>query len=214
MELAVAIIAGLICICGAIGVIGFRNPVHNALSLVATLFGVAVIFIAQGAYFLAAIQVIVYAGAIVVVFLFVIMLLGVDKVERLERFAVSPQQIAAVLAGMALHIALLVAMLAGTPSLTGRRGEGLSGTDINELAKQVFTANVWAFEITSILLGIAVVAAVLLVSQSDEPAIDEDDYPETESRFEEDQHDAVAGPRVEWEIDEPTVRPVTTGGES
>ena len=107
MELAVAIIAGLICICGAIGVIGFRNPVHNALSLVATLFGVAVIFIAQGAYFLAAIQVIVYAGAIVVVFLFVIMLLGVDKVERLERFAVSPQQIAAVLAGMALHIALL-----------------------------------------------------------------------------------------------------------
>ena len=72
MELAVAIIAGLICICGAIGVIGFRNPVHNALSLVATLFGVAVIFIAQGAYFLAAIQVIVYAGAIVVVFLFVI----------------------------------------------------------------------------------------------------------------------------------------------
>ena len=187
MELAVAIIAGLICICGAIGVIGFRNPVHNALSLVATLFGVAVIFIAQGAYFLAAIQVIVYAGAIVVVFLFVIMLLGVDKVERLERFAVSPQQIAAVLAGMALHIALLVAMLAGTPSLTGRRGEGLSGTDINELAKQVFT---------------------------DEPAIDEDDYPETESRFEEDQHDAVAGPRVEWEIDEPTVRPVTTGGGS
>ena len=55
MELAVAIIAGLICICGAIGVIGFCNPVHNAFLLVATLFGVAVIFIAQGAYFLAAI---------------------------------------------------------------------------------------------------------------------------------------------------------------
>ena len=57
-------IAAAICLFGALGVVGFRNPVHNALSLVATLFGIAVLFIAQGAYFLAAIQVIVYAGAI------------------------------------------------------------------------------------------------------------------------------------------------------
>ena len=54
---------------------------HAALSLVLTLFGVAVLFVAQEAHFLAAVQVIVYAGAIVVLFLFVIMLLGVDRTE-------------------------------------------------------------------------------------------------------------------------------------
>ena len=56
----------------------YRHPVHCALSLVLTLFGVAVHFVAMEAHFLAAVQVIVYAGAIVVLFLFVIMLLGVD----------------------------------------------------------------------------------------------------------------------------------------
>ena len=57
---------------------------HSALTLVATLFGVAVLFVAQDAHFLAAVQVIVYAGAIVVLFLFVIMLLGVDQAEDLD----------------------------------------------------------------------------------------------------------------------------------
>ena len=61
---------------GAVGVVTSRNPVHAALSLVMTLFGVAVLFIEQEADFLAAVQIIVYAGAIVVLFLFVIMFLG------------------------------------------------------------------------------------------------------------------------------------------
>ena len=66
---------------GAVGVVTSRNPVHAALSLVMTLFGVAVLFIEQEADFLAAVQIIVYAGAIVVLFLFVIMFLGVDRAE-------------------------------------------------------------------------------------------------------------------------------------
>ncbi|MGH8996990.1 MAG: NADH-quinone oxidoreductase subunit J, partial [Acidimicrobiales bacterium] len=66
---------------GAIGVITSRNSVHAALSLVMTLFGVAVLFIEQQADFLAVVQIIVYAGAIVVLFLFVIMFLGVDREE-------------------------------------------------------------------------------------------------------------------------------------
>jgi NADH-quinone oxidoreductase subunit J len=78
-DLITFFVAALICIFGAVGVIGCRNPVHSALSLVATLFGVAVMFVSQQAHFLGAVQVIVYAGAIVVLFLFVIMLLGVDQ---------------------------------------------------------------------------------------------------------------------------------------
>ena len=72
-------VAAAIVPAGAIGVVVARNPVHAALMLVMTLFGVAVLFVEQQANFLAAVQVIVYAGAIVVLFLFVIMFLGVDK---------------------------------------------------------------------------------------------------------------------------------------
>ena len=84
MQLFVFICAGLMILAGAVGVITRSHPVHAALSLILTLFGVAVMYIAQEAEFLAAVQVIVYAGAIVVLFLFVIMLLGVDKSEDLQ----------------------------------------------------------------------------------------------------------------------------------
>jgi NADH:ubiquinone oxidoreductase subunit 6 (subunit J) len=70
-----------IVLAGAVGVVVARNPVHSALMLVMTLFGVAVLFVLQRDPFLAAVQVIVYAGAIVVLFLFVIMFLGVDRQE-------------------------------------------------------------------------------------------------------------------------------------
>ena len=84
MELVVFVLASLMAVVGAVGVVVRRNPVHAAMSLVLTLFGIAVIFVQQGAHFLAAVQVIVYAGAIVVLFLFVIMLLGVDQAEDLS----------------------------------------------------------------------------------------------------------------------------------
>ncbi|MBL0204526.1 MAG: NADH-quinone oxidoreductase subunit J [Candidatus Microthrix sp.] len=103
--------------------IGFRNPVHNALSLIATLFGVAVLFIAQEAYFLAAVQIIVYAGAIVVLFLFVIMLVGVDRLERLDADTLKGQQVAAAVVGGAvavLSVLVLFAGKAGAPRRAGR----------------------------------------------------------------------------------------------
>ena len=90
MELFVFVVASAMMLGGAVGVVLSANPVHAALSLVLTLFGVAVLFVAQEAHFLAAVQVIVYAGAIVVLFLFVIMLLGVDRAEDLR---VEPIQI-------------------------------------------------------------------------------------------------------------------------
>ena len=68
-----------------LGVVMSRNPVHSALCLVLTLFGIAVEFVNSDADFLAAVQVIVYAGAIVILFLFVIMLLGVDRSESLAK---------------------------------------------------------------------------------------------------------------------------------
>ena len=77
------VVFALIALGGALGVVLSRNPVHSALWLVATLLSIAGFFVLQHAYLLSAVQVIVYASAIVVLFLFVIMLLGVDREESL-----------------------------------------------------------------------------------------------------------------------------------
>jgi len=82
-DLLVFLLGALLCLVGAVSILTVKNPVHAALSLVMTLFGIAVLFIELQADFLAAVQIIVYAGAIVVLFLFVIMFLGVDREEDL-----------------------------------------------------------------------------------------------------------------------------------
>src|SRR5665647_2997274 len=87
------VVAAAIVLSGAIGVVVARNPVHSALMLVMTLFGIAVLFVLQRDDFLAAVQVIVYAGAIVVLFLFVIMFLGVDREENIAAEPLSPQRL-------------------------------------------------------------------------------------------------------------------------
>src|SRR3954449_12337851 len=103
MDWVVFVVAAVMVLSGAIGVIVSGNAVHAALSLVLTLFGVAVLFVAQQAHFLAAVQVIVYAGAIVVLFLFVIMLLGVDRSEDLRYEPLKGQRpLAAITAALGL----------------------------------------------------------------------------------------------------------------
>src|SRR6516162_5295974 len=106
MEAFVFTFSAILILAGAFGVVLGRNPVRCALSLVMTLFGVAILFIAQQANFLAAVQVIVYAGAIVVLFLFVIMLLGVDKAEDLRTDPLVGQRWAGVLFGLLLGAGL------------------------------------------------------------------------------------------------------------
>ncbi|MFM7963295.1 MAG: NADH-quinone oxidoreductase subunit J, partial [Actinomycetota bacterium] len=106
----VFVLASAMMLVGAVGVITRRNPVHAALSLVLTLFGVAVHFVALEAYFLAAVQIIVYAGAIVVLFLFVIMLLGVDKAEDLKTEPLVAQRWLAGVAALGLLGLLVVAV--------------------------------------------------------------------------------------------------------
>jgi NADH-quinone oxidoreductase subunit J len=163
IELIVFIVAGAACLAGAVGVVASRNPVHSALSLVGTLFGIAVLFVAQEANFLAAVQVIVYAGAIVVLFLFVIMLLGVDESENLRVEPLVGQRIAAGLIGLAV-LALSIAAMASTDfEVTGVSGDLDPDTpDIELLGESLFRDYLYAFEITALLLVIAVVGAVLL----------------------------------------------------
>jgi NADH-quinone oxidoreductase subunit J len=179
MEAVVFAISAVIILAGALGVVSLRNPVHAALSLVATLFGVAVLFIAEEANFLAAVQVIVYAGAIVILFLFVIMLLGVDRLENLRTDALIKQRYAGIVLGVLLAAGLLYVLLAST--ITGVASAHLTppsgAPNINDLAHLIFTQYLFPFEVTSVLLVIAVVGAVLLAHRDAgaEPAIDEDE---------------------------------------
>ena len=151
VELVVFAVAGAVCLAGALGVVFSENPVHAALSLVATLFGIAVLFVAQEAHFLAAVQVIVYAGAIVVLILFVLMLLGVDRVENLDVEPLVGQRIAAAVVSLGV-LALTVGALASTGfEVTGPVGElDVSLTDIERLGESLFTDYLFAFEITSV----------------------------------------------------------------
>ena len=195
MEIAVFAVCAAIVIGGALGVIVTRHPVHAALSLVATLFGIAVLFLTLDAQFLAAVQVIVYAGAIVVLFLFVIMLLGVDRVENLRTEPLGGQRpLAAGLGVAVLVLALLFAIAAGAggfgtdkvatgqPAAVAPEFDSCTGvpkalegsaaaiacdgpepiSNIRQVAWWVFTDYVWAFQLTGLLLTVAVVGAVIL----------------------------------------------------
>lgn len=176
MEAAVFTVGAAICLAGAAGVIVSRNPVHSALSLVATLFGVAVLFVAQDAEFLAAVQVIVYAGAIVVLFLFVIMLLGVDESDDISVEPLAGQRVLAVVAGTLLAAGLVAVVLLGSvsgrPATTARDRPDVP--NVTELGRLIFTRYLWAFELTSVLLVIAVVGAVTLARHRRDPLVDQD----------------------------------------
>ena len=159
------LVAALIILVGALGVVFSRNPVHAALFLIQTLFGVAVEFLVVEAHFLAAIQVIVYAGAIVILFLFVIMLLGVDTAEDLRVEPIVGQRPAAVVVGAAI-LGLLLAIINSSNGLSGQlsnlRGLGDDERNVNTLAETIFTDYVFAFEVTGLLLTVAVVGAVVM----------------------------------------------------
>lgn len=158
-------VATAIVLSGAIGVVIARNPVHGALMLVMTLFGIAVLFVLQRDDFLAAVQVIVYAGAIVVLFLFVIMFLGVDREENIAAEPLRGQRpLAVALVALGVTGLLLLGEISkwttGAPSVAGTTDSSTS--NVAQLGTSVYTTYLFPFEITSALLVIAVVGAVAL----------------------------------------------------
>jgi NADH-quinone oxidoreductase subunit J len=180
---------GGLTLVGALGVVLARNPVHSALFLVLTLLCVAVLFLLQDAQLVAAVQVIVYAGAIVVLFIFVIMLLGVDRREALTETLRFQRPIALALGALVLVEILL---LAGHGWATGAKtasgvplsGGGDFGNNIQRVARVLFTDFLWPFQLTAVLLVIAVVGSVALARRSGRPVgegIDEASDPQGES---------------------------------
>jgi NADH-quinone oxidoreductase subunit J len=167
-DVLVFVSAALLIVIGAVGVIAMKNPVHSALSLILALMGVAVAFLEQNADFLAAVEIIVYAGAIVVLFLFVIMFLGVDKTQHPHVEPLVAQRWLAAL-GVLITMAGIVILMANAHWVSGVMSTSTGGTalatgagNVTQLGDSVFTTYLLAFEATAGLLIIAVVGAVLL----------------------------------------------------
>ncbi|HEY7660494.1 MAG TPA: NADH-quinone oxidoreductase subunit J [Actinomycetota bacterium] len=152
----------------AIAMVIQRNAVHAALFLVVNFFTIAVFYLVLGAPFLFAVQVIVYAGAIMVLFLFVIMLLGVDRDEPLlERL--KGQRVIGITLGVGIALELVVAIRAGIGFATtgpANFDEAVNGSGNAEaLSAVLFRQYFFPFEVTSVLLIVAAIAVVVLASR-------------------------------------------------
>ncbi|HUG87301.1 MAG TPA: NADH-quinone oxidoreductase subunit J [Actinomycetota bacterium] len=151
-----------------------RNAVHAALLLILNQFTLAVFFVLLDAEFLAAVQVIVYAGAIMVLFLFVIMFLGIDRRETL-RERLRGQRPLAIVLGIFMVAAIVFVVQVGV-GLTQLATTDIPQQDgnVQEVARVLFTDYVFPFEVTSILLIIAAIAAMVLGRRSGRPLEDDD----------------------------------------
>jgi NADH-quinone oxidoreductase subunit J len=161
-ELIVFIVLAPLAVVTALGMVLTRNAVYSALLLVVNFFCLAGFYVLLEAQFVAAVQVIVYAGAIMVLFLFVLMLLGIgNEVPLKETFR--GQRPAAVLLTLGLVVAIVGALLAGVfdaqPASLAAANEG---GNVEAVGRILFTRYTFAFETTGILLVVAAVGALVL----------------------------------------------------
>ena len=163
-EIAFYLLAA-VSLCAASGVVVLRNPVHCALSLVLSLLSIAVCYVVLEAHLVAVLQIIVYAGAVMVLFLFVIMLLNLQP-DSDESSNLVTKFLAAASASAFAVLTILVlrdwAALAPEPAVLG---EGFGTT--RELSRVLFTDYLVAFELTSLLLLVAVVGAVVIARRDE-----------------------------------------------
>jgi len=167
MEPYLFYVMAVASVMAAIYLIFERNPVFSALYLVFTFLNIAVLYILLEAQFIAAVQVIVYTGAIMVLFLFVIMLLRLSKKEEL-RDALPFQRIPAVIMGIVLLV--VMGLVIKTKLFQGEKGEYTSAKvesigHTQLIGKLLFTDYLLPFEMTSILLFVAIIGAIILAKR-------------------------------------------------
>src|SRR5947209_13798860 len=156
------VLAPVAVVC-ALGMVLVRSAVHSAVLLAVVMLSLAAFYTAEAAPFLAVVQVVVYTGAVLMLFLFVLMLIGVDTTDSLVE-TLRGQRVAAVLAGLAFA-ALLVIALAGT--VGSFHPKGVAGAEADKgnvvaIAELLFSRYVFAFEATSALLITAALGAMVL----------------------------------------------------
>jgi NADH-quinone oxidoreductase subunit J len=161
MEAVTFWILGTLAVLGAIAVVAAPKAVYSAIFLAITMIVLAVLYIAQDALFLGVVQVVVYTGAVMMLFLFVLMLIGVDSADSLVE-TIRGQRIAAIGAGLAFGVLLIAGI--GNVSVAGFTGlaQANAGGNVEGLAALIFVRYLWAFELTSALLITATLGAMVL----------------------------------------------------
>ena len=165
MESLFFFIFAAIAVASSLLLVMFRNPVYSALSLVTTFFALAGLYVLLNAYFLAAVQVIVYAGAIMVLFLFVIMLLNLGYSGALEVMAGKYRRVAVVLL-MSVLVAQL-GLMAGRRIGTSSQPEdpAIYTDNIPYIGKLLYTDFLLPFEVASMILLVALVGVMVMVKK-------------------------------------------------
>ena len=158
MSIALFLVLAALTVASALTVIIHRNPIYSALGLVSTLFLLAVLFVGLDAQMVAVLQIIVYAGAIVVLFLFVIMLLNLQVEER--SWAPSPLVAVAAIGGLGIACLVILGIVRTPLGAPVPVHAGFGGTE--SLSERLYTVYLLPFEITSLLLLVAIVGAVVV----------------------------------------------------
>lgn len=155
-------VLGVVVVLGALGVVCSPKAVYSALFLAMTMLILAVFYIAQGALFLGVVQIVVYTGAVMMLFLFVIMLIGVDSADSLVE-TIRGQRIVAVGLGLGFGALLIAGIANATIATFVGFDPGTGGNAaIVELAQLIFGRYLWAFELTGALLITATLGAMVL----------------------------------------------------
>ncbi|MFI5565872.1 NADH-quinone oxidoreductase subunit J [Streptomyces sp. NPDC051740] len=154
-------VLGTVAVIGALCTVFMRRAVHSALCLAGTMIILAVFYLANGAYFLGVVQIVVYTGAIMMLFLFVVMLVGVTAADSLKE-TIKGQRWLALLCGLGFGVLLIGGIGNASLSEFNGIGEANAGGNVEGLAALLFTKYVFAFEITGALLITAAVGAMVL----------------------------------------------------
>jgi len=167
LHLVLFLIFGTVCVAAAVNLLLQKHPINSALSLIVVMGSLAVLYLLLGAEFVAAIQVIVYAGAVMVLFVFVIMLLNAGEEEHTSASRVA---VFAGVPGLLTLAALVVYALLQNEQQTGRSQIALGGTlgAVSPIAHLLFRDFLLPFEVTSVLILIAIMGAVVLARKGED----------------------------------------------
>ena len=174
-EMILFFIFGAVSLIGAISVISFRHPIYSALSLIVTFFAQAGLFVLLGAHFVAAVQVIVYAGAIMVLFLFVIMLLNLGTLSAQGALTGKLKGVAVVLGILLAAQGIFIAVNAFTDTELATEDVMKAATDLannpietSDIGELLFTEYLLPFEVTSLILLAALIGVIVLVKRDNQ----------------------------------------------
>ncbi len=164
---------GAVSVIGSVLVVGQRNPIYSVLAIILSFFGLAGLYVLLEAPFVAVVQIIIYAGAIMVLFLFTVMLLNVPREDAAEwdrthpLYRPGPMRLGAVLA--LLMAAQLFWALSRTPGGSAGVGQQTVGvSSVRDVGRVLFTDYMFAFEVTSLLIIAAMIGAVVLARKHGE----------------------------------------------